>query len=140
MVYSRSYGRLAQRESAAFTRQRSLVRSQHRPLSKSAILQGDPLCKNLFSERYSTLCSNRDTLQVEHSHPVLFYRDTYHELVVHTSTCSTPVRSIEACPLPPPCRRGSSGDRGSKAPALRRQKGSDLWTPGAPVHRGPPPG
>ena len=32
MVYSRSYGRLAQRESAAFTRQRSLVRSQHRPL------------------------------------------------------------------------------------------------------------
>ena len=39
MVYSRSYGRLAQRESAAFTRQRSLVRSQHRPLSKSCALQ-----------------------------------------------------------------------------------------------------
>ena len=39
MVYSRAYGRLAQRESAAFTRQRSLVRSQHRPLVKSSILQ-----------------------------------------------------------------------------------------------------
>ncbi len=40
MVYSRPYGRLAQRESAAFTRQRSLVRSQHRPLGKPFSLQG----------------------------------------------------------------------------------------------------
>src|SRR4028119_1018880 len=29
-----AHGRLAQRESAAFTRQRSLVRNQHRPLQK----------------------------------------------------------------------------------------------------------
>src|SRR5829696_1723207 len=34
MVYSPLQGRLAQRESAAFTRQRTLVRSQHRPLKK----------------------------------------------------------------------------------------------------------
>jgi hypothetical protein len=40
MVYSRSFGRLAQWESAAFTRQRSLVRTQHRPLGKTAVLQG----------------------------------------------------------------------------------------------------
>src|SRR5215212_6277513 len=39
MVYSRPDGRLAQRESAAFTRQRTLVRSQHRPLSRPSILQ-----------------------------------------------------------------------------------------------------
>jgi hypothetical protein len=31
MIYSPLQGRLAQRESAAFTRQRSLVRTQHRP-------------------------------------------------------------------------------------------------------------
>ena len=35
----RACGRLAQRESAAFTRQRSLVRTQHRPLKKSGYLQ-----------------------------------------------------------------------------------------------------
>ena len=39
MIYSPLQGRLAQRESAAFTRQRSLVRTQHRPLSKCANLQ-----------------------------------------------------------------------------------------------------
>src|SRR5215204_1582478 len=39
MVYSSLQGRLAQRESAAFTRQRSLVRTQHRPLVKSDVLQ-----------------------------------------------------------------------------------------------------
>src|SRR3990170_1447563 len=33
-IFSEPPGRLAQRESAAFTRQRSLVRTQHRPLSK----------------------------------------------------------------------------------------------------------
>jgi hypothetical protein len=35
MVYSPPQGRLAQRESAAFTRQRSLVRAQHRPPGNS---------------------------------------------------------------------------------------------------------
>src|SRR5215218_2457417 len=40
MVYSPLQGRLAQRESAAFTRQRSLVRTQHRPLSRYFVLQG----------------------------------------------------------------------------------------------------
>src|SRR5215212_11109116 len=39
MVYSSLQGRLAQRESAAFTRQRSLVRTQHRPLPKYFVLQ-----------------------------------------------------------------------------------------------------
>jgi hypothetical protein len=42
MVYSSPLGRLAQRESAAFTRQRSLVRAQHRPLWKSIVLQLKP--------------------------------------------------------------------------------------------------
>ena len=35
-----AHGRLAQRESAAFTRQRSLVRNQHRPHSEDVHLQG----------------------------------------------------------------------------------------------------
>jgi hypothetical protein len=39
MVYSPLRGRLAQRESAAFTRQRSLVRTQHRPHPKYVVLQ-----------------------------------------------------------------------------------------------------
>src|SRR5919112_1005084 len=39
MVYSPLQGRLAQRESAAFTRQRSLVRTQHRPLQETSDLQ-----------------------------------------------------------------------------------------------------
>src|SRR4028119_683065 len=37
-----AHGRLAQRESAAFTRQRSLVRNQHRPLSILAFLLAEP--------------------------------------------------------------------------------------------------
>jgi hypothetical protein len=39
MVYSSLQGRLAQWESAAFTRQRSLVRTQHRPPDKKLHLQ-----------------------------------------------------------------------------------------------------
>src|SRR5215218_3296043 len=56
MVYSPLQGRLAQRESAAFTRQRSLVRTQHRPLEKvlqSAIFQKTLLLPKLL------VCSNR---------------------------------------------------------------------------------
>ena len=41
MVYSPLQGRLAQRESAAFTRQRSLVRTQHRPLLKVLQMLGN---------------------------------------------------------------------------------------------------
>src|SRR4028119_678724 len=37
-----AHGRLAQRESAAFTRQRSLVRNQHRPPLKRVGLQAKP--------------------------------------------------------------------------------------------------
>ncbi len=40
IVYSPQFGRLAQRESAAFTRQRSLVRSQYRPRPGSLVVVG----------------------------------------------------------------------------------------------------
>src|SRR5215212_6997121 len=39
MVYSSLQGQSAQRESAAFTRQRTLVRTQHRPLINPLALQ-----------------------------------------------------------------------------------------------------
>ena len=50
MVYSSLHGRLAQRESAAFTRQRSLVRTQHRPLSRTAYLSSKPPNRQYSSE------------------------------------------------------------------------------------------
>jgi hypothetical protein len=39
LAYNHSRGRIAQRESARFTRERSLVRSQVRPLTRPADLQ-----------------------------------------------------------------------------------------------------
>src|SRR3712207_1650085 len=45
-----AHGRLAQRESAAFTRQRSLVRNQHRPLKEAAYLSGKPANERRASE------------------------------------------------------------------------------------------
>jgi hypothetical protein len=55
MVYSPLQGRLAQRESAAFTRQRSLVRAQHRPLKKYGPLQEKYLNYNFNEMRSSPL-------------------------------------------------------------------------------------
>jgi hypothetical protein len=56
MVYSPLQGRLAQRESAAFTRQRSLVRTQHRPLPKFLQMAKKLKLPVLVLQ---TLCSNR---------------------------------------------------------------------------------
>jgi hypothetical protein len=55
MVYSPLQGRLAQRESAAFTRQRSLVRTQHRPLGKALQTAGNETSSILTLR---TSCSN----------------------------------------------------------------------------------
>src|SRR5215208_4036964 len=63
MVYSRPYGRLAQRESAAFTRQRSLVRTQHRPLVK--VLQMAEKKKPPVFEPGALYCNRTATRQNE---------------------------------------------------------------------------
>src|SRR5215210_467788 len=57
MVYSPLQGRLAQRESAAFTRQRSLVQTQHRPLVKFLVLQVIRRRRETIPDRGQGLCA-----------------------------------------------------------------------------------
>ena len=64
-----AHGRLAQRESAAFTRQRSLVRNQHRPLRKSDVLQVKPRGGELIDAAPSTLLT---TVEIPAGEPVLY--------------------------------------------------------------------
>jgi hypothetical protein len=66
VVYSRSYGRLAQRESAAFTRQRSLVRTQHRPLQKVLFCSTFTLSDMKRLRTARILCSNHAASQKNH--------------------------------------------------------------------------
>jgi hypothetical protein len=65
MVYSPLQGRLAQRESAAFTRQRTLVRSQHRPLQEMLLMLSAFHSVSTFSIQFFVWLETTDTRFVD---------------------------------------------------------------------------
>jgi hypothetical protein len=107
--------------------------------SQKALFAGKTLSKGEHHvQLIASLCSSRDPLQVEHRLPGLFYRNTYHVLVVHIHLLGprTVYRGVPSPTAVPERVLRRSRKQSSGASPLERIRSMGSRCPGSP---GSPP-